>query len=219
MRDPSRSSTAAETARPLLDVRARTRELLRDELSATARELFAEHGFDNVTVDEIAAAAGASRRTFFRYFATKEEAVFRQLELLGHDMARELEARPAEEPAWDSLRAASHTMLRRTAENPEAALRLYQMFRTTPSLTAGRSAKQHNRMELLIPIVRARLLHQAAVSPDMAEIAANALTGSALSCLDTALEIWAASDGAGSPEPILDSAMALVGALTPASAG
>jgi AcrR family transcriptional regulator len=49
----------------------KTRQRLQDQ----AISLFAEHGFDNVTVDEVASAAGVSHMTFFRYFPTKESVV------------------------------------------------------------------------------------------------------------------------------------------------
>jgi AcrR family transcriptional regulator len=48
----------------------------RDALATVAAELFGKRGFDAVTIDEIADAAGVSRRTYFRYFATKEAVVF-----------------------------------------------------------------------------------------------------------------------------------------------
>ena len=57
------------------DLRARNLERNRTEVADVAVKLFLERGFDNVTIDDIAAAAGISKRTFFRYFETKEDAV------------------------------------------------------------------------------------------------------------------------------------------------
>jgi AcrR family transcriptional regulator len=68
---------------------------------AAASELFEERGFDRTTVDQIAEAAEISRRTFFRYFADKEELFFAEDErLLGviHDT---LDAAPPGEPVLD----------------------------------------------------------------------------------------------------------------------
>ena len=48
----------------------------RERLQAAALERFAEQGFDGTTVAEIAAAAGLTERTFFRYFADKREVLF-----------------------------------------------------------------------------------------------------------------------------------------------
>ena len=63
----------------------RRRRLLRDEIGMIAVELFASRGFDAVTVDDIAEAAGTSPRTVFRYFASKDEIVLY--------LARRLDAR------------------------------------------------------------------------------------------------------------------------------
>jgi AcrR family transcriptional regulator len=46
------------------------------ELAAVAQRLFVAHGFDETSVDDIAVAAGISRRTFFRYFPTKADVCF-----------------------------------------------------------------------------------------------------------------------------------------------
>lgn len=57
------------------DLRARRRQQTRREVSEVALRLFAERGFDAVTVAEIATEAGISRRSFFTHFSGKEEAV------------------------------------------------------------------------------------------------------------------------------------------------
>lgn len=56
---------------------------MRAEIAAVAVRLFQEQGFEKTTVDQIAAEAGLSRTSFFRYFATKEDVVLGHLEELG----------------------------------------------------------------------------------------------------------------------------------------
>lgn len=58
----------------------RPRATSRAELERLGFELFARHGFDRTTVDDIAAAAGIGRRTFFRYFASKNDLVWGDFE-------------------------------------------------------------------------------------------------------------------------------------------
>src|SRR5207247_3413148 len=81
-----------------IPVRERTRRAVRSELAQLAADLFVEKGYDETTIDDLAAAAGMSKRTFFRYFASKEELVVGKYEILGEQLAEDLAARPAGEP-------------------------------------------------------------------------------------------------------------------------
>jgi AcrR family transcriptional regulator len=87
--------------------RERKREETRASLSRAALELFAEHGFDAVTVTDIADRADVDPSTFFRHFRSKESVIFMDVD--GYvDVVRELmDQRPADEPIIESLRQIS----------------------------------------------------------------------------------------------------------------
>jgi AcrR family transcriptional regulator len=86
-------------------LRERKKEATRRALSDAALRLFAEVGFDETTVDDIAAAVHVAPRTFHRYFPRKEDVLFadaaRRVELL----RRALAMRPTDEPMLASVRA------------------------------------------------------------------------------------------------------------------
>ncbi|MGW0855700.1 acyl-CoA-like ligand-binding transcription factor [Streptomyces sp. NPDC002690] len=87
-------------------LRERKKEATRQAVHEATLRLTVEHGFDHVTVEAVADAAGISRRTFSNYFTNKEDALLygeeRQIRALVH-LVRE---RPAGEPAWTALRGA-----------------------------------------------------------------------------------------------------------------
>lgn len=88
-------------------LRERKKRATRRALQRAALELVAEHGMDEVTVEQIAAAADVSPRTFFNYFPSKEEALAAtDPEVLEETIATFL-ARPASESPLQALRAVS----------------------------------------------------------------------------------------------------------------
>jgi len=79
-----------------------TRQLIAD----TAQRLFAERGFDRVTVAEIAREAQVAEATVFNYFPTKEDLFYGRLEALGARLVDAVAARPAGQPALAAFRLA-----------------------------------------------------------------------------------------------------------------
>jgi len=78
----------------------------RDELAAVALDLFAERGFEQTTLDDLADAAGIGRRTFFRYFASKNDVVYGDFDTALEDLRGRLAATPDDVPLLDGIRAA-----------------------------------------------------------------------------------------------------------------
>lgn len=96
---------------PVADLRQRKKEQTRRAIADAALDLFETRGFDETTVDDIAAAANVSPRTFFRYFASKDEAVFDRADEAQEAFRTLLAARPADEPMLVSLREIGQALL------------------------------------------------------------------------------------------------------------
>src|SRR4051812_40858524 len=86
-------------------LRARKKRVAREAIAATARRLFAERGFDAVTVAEIAAAADVSEKTVFNHFPTKEDLAFAGREAGIAQLVADITERPPGTPVLDVFRA------------------------------------------------------------------------------------------------------------------
>lgn len=130
------------------DKKRRTREALR----AAARRLFARQGFDATTVDQIAAEAGVSRTTFFRYFPTKEAVVFGRGREIGEVFRRWIGERPAEENPLEAFEGALMALARETAGSPDIAresLELRAMLERNPALRKRHAEQTQEQIELV----------------------------------------------------------------------
>jgi AcrR family transcriptional regulator len=170
-------------------------------------ELFQRQGFEKVTLDDLATAAGVSRSTFLSYFGTKEEAVLAAFDAHGDQAADALRARPADEDDWTALRHALDTVVERYREDPIRALATTRLVRDTPALCARQLEKQHGWRPAL-----ARALAERAGSAGPATLGPTVRAAAALDCLNVAVDHWTASDGKLDLVDLLDEAFA---ALSP----
>jgi AcrR family transcriptional regulator len=92
-------------------LRARKKRVAREAIAATARRLFAERGFDAVTVAEIAAAADVSEKTVFNHFPTKEDLAFAGREQGLVRLVADITERPPGTSVLDVFRALTTTVL------------------------------------------------------------------------------------------------------------
>jgi AcrR family transcriptional regulator len=97
--------------RPPEGLRARKKRAAREAIATTARRLFAERGFDAVTVAEVAAAADVSEKTVYNHFPTKEDLAFAGREEGIAQFVAALEQRPPEHSVLDVFRALTHHTL------------------------------------------------------------------------------------------------------------
>jgi AcrR family transcriptional regulator len=91
----------------------------RGRLAKAAMALYAEQGFDQATVAQIAARAGLTERTFFRHFADKREVLFYGTEMLRDLLVRAVADAPASATAMDAAGAAFEAAGAVLQENPE----------------------------------------------------------------------------------------------------
>ena len=91
----------------------------RGRLAKAAMALYAEQGFDQTTVSEIAARAGLTERTFFRHFADKREVLFYGTEMLRDLLVRAVADVPASATAMDAVGAAFEAAGAMLQENPD----------------------------------------------------------------------------------------------------
>ncbi|MFJ2262768.1 TetR family transcriptional regulator [Streptomyces sp. NPDC087844] len=147
---------------PRPGLRERKKQRTRDALVRSALELFAAHGYERTTVDEIVEAVDVSQRTFFRYFAGKEEAAFAVQEMTESHFLDAVRQRPAHEAPLDALRRAVMASWDTIGEAIEAVvpielhMRTYQLIESTPALLATHLRRHEGLEEQLARLIADR---------------------------------------------------------------
>ncbi len=174
-----------------------------DAVALVALRLFDDRGFEAVSLDEVAEAAGVSRRSLFRLFPSKAALVWGGLDAFATRFTRTLRARPAEEPAAAAVRAAYRVAACFPEDELEVTRRRVRVIRANPSLSRGGESAAAALTEVVVQFVTDR---EAGGVPSL-ETAVRART--LVAAASTALSWWAATDE-GRPEHVVDRALALL---------
>ncbi|MCX4745770.1 TetR family transcriptional regulator [Kitasatospora sp. NBC_01287] len=183
------------------DLRARRRRRARLEIQRAALRLFAERGYEEVTVPQIAAAAEISASTFFRHFPSKEDVVLHSEDDVL--VVRGIAAQPAELPAVEAIRRG----YREACLLVEDSALLYQrslLIRRVPALRAKTWERYRRIIDALTPVVAQRLGAAAG------ELGVCALTAGCVAAAGAATDRWVDTGGAERLADLVDEAFGFV---------
>jgi mycofactocin system transcriptional regulator len=108
-----------------------------EAIEKVALELFATRGFEETPIEDIAAAAGISRRSFFRYFPSKNDIPFGDNESLLHDLDQWLSSVPDDRPPFEVIADATVRFNRLHTDGPVAHRERMELILHTPALRAN----------------------------------------------------------------------------------
>jgi len=162
------------------NLQARKQEFVRDAIWAAAIDLFAEKGFEETTIDDIAGAAGTSRRTFFRHFESKRDLMAQPVVSYGASLAKTIEACPAAASPAELFRQVVLEVAQRTVADP----RMRKVMEIAARYPAAREAQLSRVAEVQDGLAEAfgKRCHD--------EVAAHVLAGLTLSALSLAYRVW-----------------------------
>ena len=171
---------------PELDWRQRKKTATRDRIRASALRLFREQGYDATTVEQIAAAAGVSHVTFFRYFPTKEDVALSD----SYDplIASFIAQTPAAWPLTQRIRAVLVQGLRQVYDTDrDTLLAQNKLIVSTPALRERMWAGQLATQQAIL-----QALGQHGPNPGFQ---AKVIVAACLAAATTAILAWVENDG------------------------
>lgn len=190
----------------------------RARIAAAARELFAANGYENTTVDAIAERAGVARRTFFRYFRSKDEAILPDHDLVVAAIQAHLSA-ATDLPAVRALCSGARVVFRSYVDDAAVSLQRYQLTRSVPALRARETASVNEYFRLFRRFLAGRF--QAAPPPGEPDwsLCADVIAGAVVAAHNQVLREWLKGGCQGDPMPALDAAFDwVVGTFEPPAA-
>ena len=171
------------TAEPRqVGLRERKKQRTREQISAAALRLFAERGFEAVTIAEIAEAADVSQKTVFNYFSTKEDLVYSREEEVEQQLREAITGRGKGQSIVDGMRRFLVDVFSRLSDKdaPEAIGVRARIIGASPALQARERAVFEALTRLLAGLIAEKK------DDPRAYVAANALVGVNRALLESA---------------------------------
>jgi AcrR family transcriptional regulator len=187
-------------------LRLRKKQHTRRAIEDAALDLFVEQGYENTTVDQIAARAEVSKATFFRYFATKGEVIFGGDQDRHHDLHEAIVARPASESALTAVRSAMQQQWVPSLD-PQRTVRQTRAARTSPVLR-GLSHDLSMRWQADVSDALARRC-----GLDTPDRSCRLVAGLAFAVLSNAVNLWMDEGGRGDLGTTIDEGFELLNEL------
>ncbi|MFF9126955.1 TetR family transcriptional regulator [Streptomyces sp. NPDC014889] len=195
------SSTAASRRGEKARVAA-GRPAMREALVAAAFRLFLERGYEQTTVDDIVALAGVGRRSFFRYFPSKEDVVFPDHERYLADMTAFLAAGGDEDEPVRRACDAARLVLRTYTEDPAFSVQRYRITKRVPGLRAYELSVVWRYERALAGYLRTRFAGRRDGT-----LRADVIAAAVVAAHNNALRSWLRSDGRGDAGAAVDHAL------------
>jgi AcrR family transcriptional regulator len=196
--------TAPETTAVPPNAVARRRDATARSIARAALDLFARRGFDNVSVNDVAAAVGLSERTFFRYFSSKDDVLLDYQRRLDDRLVAALRARPVTEGPVTALRNAFlETSTVAPQDRAEVLLRA-RVLAEAPLLRMRSQGEQAAGAAMVAALLAARMGMDADDCRPITVAAAVSAVARA------AWDRWVRTGGTGDPADEIAQALALV---------
>lgn len=189
--------------------------VMRDALVAAAFRLFLDRGFDQTTIDDIVELAGVGRRSFFRYFPSKEAVVFPDHERCLAEMEAFLAASEPDDDPVQRVCDGARLVARMYAESPAFSVQRYRLTRQVRGLRAHELSVVWRYERVLADYLRTRFAARSDRTLRADVIAASVVAGH-----NHALRTWLRSGGQGDVLAAVDAALDYVhGAWCPLREG
>jgi AcrR family transcriptional regulator len=140
-----------------MSIKERKQQVVRDALSAAAEKLFLSQGFEETTVEQIALTAGVSRRTFFRYYESKEDVMVERSDRLGELLLDELAKRPLDEPPLLAIRNSLVPAVETGLTDRDLVRYIIRLLRETSALRRAMMERRNRLEERIAALMAGRL--------------------------------------------------------------